>query len=63
MRKYLPKSFEMEELTAWYMRYISPLALIGGVFPDHPILLTPGGGWVDHPRTPYHLFPLFDARA
>src|SRR3990167_9955149 len=48
MRKYLPKSFEMEELTAWYMRYISPLALIGGFFADNLILLRRVDVWTSH---------------
>ncbi len=48
MRKYLPKSFEMEELAAWYMRYISPLALIAGFFADNLILLRRVDVWTSH---------------
>ena len=33
IRRYVPKN--MEELAAWYMRYISPLALIAGFFADN----------------------------
>src|SRR3989344_3988900 len=48
MRKYLPKSFEMEELAAWDMRYISPLALIAGFFADNLILLRRSGVGSSH---------------
>lgn len=48
MRKYLPKSFEMDELARWYMRYISPLALIGGFFADNLILLRRIDVWTSH---------------
>jgi len=48
MRKYLPKSFEMDELAQWYMRYISPLALIGGFFADNLILLRRVDVWTSH---------------
>lgn len=48
MRRYLPKSFEMEELAAWYMRYISPLALIAGFFADNLILLRRVDVWTSH---------------
>jgi len=37
MRKYLPK--DTEELTRWYGRYISPLALIAGFVADNLIFL------------------------
>lgn len=46
MRKYLPKS--MEELAAWYMRYISPLALIAGFFADNLILLRRVDVWTSN---------------
>src|SRR3989344_3558639 len=48
MRKYLPKSFEMDELAQWYMRYISPLALIGGFFADNLILFRRADVWTRH---------------
>lgn len=48
MRKYLPKSFEMEELAAWYMRYISPLALIAGFIADNLVLLRRIDVWTSH---------------
>lgn len=37
IRQYIPKS--VEELSDWYMRYISPLALIAGVVADNLVLL------------------------
>jgi hypothetical protein len=36
-RRYLPKS--VEELAEWYMRYVSPLSLIGGFLADNLFLL------------------------
>lgn len=46
MRKYLPKS--VDELAQWYMRYISPLALIAGFFADNLILLRRVDLWTSH---------------
>lgn len=37
IRRYLPKS--VEELAQWYMRYVSPLALLAGFLADNLILL------------------------
>lgn len=37
IRRYIPKS--TQELADWYMRYVSPLALIAGFFLDNLILL------------------------
>ncbi len=38
----------MEDLAAWYMRYISPLALIGGFIADNLILLKRVDVWTSH---------------
>ena len=48
VRKYLPKSFEMDELAQWYMRYISPLALIAGFFADNLVLLRRVDVWTSN---------------
>ncbi len=48
VRKYLPKSFEMDELAQWYMRYISPVALIAGFLADNYILLRRVDVWTSH---------------
>src|SRR3989344_268040 len=37
IRQYLPKS--IDELALWYMRFVSPLALVAGFFADNLILL------------------------
>ncbi len=46
IRRYVPKS--MEELAAWYMRYVSPLALISGFLADNLILLKRIDVWTSH---------------
>src|SRR3989344_5691746 len=45
-RRYMPKS--LDELAQWYMRYISPLALIAGFFADNLILLRHVNVWTSH---------------
>ncbi|MDO8514402.1 MAG: DUF2914 domain-containing protein [bacterium] len=37
IRRYLPKN--IDELAQWYMRYISPIALVGGFVADNLVLL------------------------
>src|SRR3989344_5067088 len=37
VRKYLPRS--VDELAQWYMRYVSPVALVGGYVADNLVLL------------------------
>ena len=56
MRKYLPKSFEMDELAQWYMRYISPFALIAGFFADNLILLRRVDVWTSNALLFSYLF-------
>ncbi len=46
VRRYLPKS--VDELARWYMRYISPLALIAGFVADNLILLRRVDLWTGH---------------
>ena len=46
IRRYVPKS--VEELAEWYMRYISPLALIAGFFADNLILLRRVDVWTSN---------------
>ena len=46
IRRYVPKS--TEELAAWYMRYISPLALIAGFIADNLVLLRRIDVWTSH---------------
>ncbi|OGG56487.1 hypothetical protein A2680_04005 [Candidatus Kaiserbacteria bacterium RIFCSPHIGHO2_01_FULL_55_37] len=45
-RRYMPKS--LDELAQWYMRYISPLALIAGFFADNLILLRRVDVWTSN---------------
>ncbi|MBI5457566.1 DUF2914 domain-containing protein [Candidatus Kaiserbacteria bacterium] len=46
IRRYVPKN--IEELAWWYMRYISPLALIAGFFADNLILLRRVDVWTSN---------------
>ena len=46
IRRYMPKS--MEQLAEWYMRYISPLALVAGFFADNLILLRRVDVWTSN---------------
>lgn len=46
IRRYVPKS--VDELAAWYMRYISPLALVAGFVADNLILLRRVDVWTSH---------------
>ena len=46
VRKFLPKN--IDELAQWYMRYISPLALIAGFFADNLILLRRVDVWTSN---------------
>ncbi len=46
IRRYVPKN--MDELAAWYMRYISPLALVAGFIADNLVLLRRIDVWTSH---------------
>lgn len=46
IRRYVPKN--MDELAAWYMRYVSPLALIAGFIADNLVLLRRIDVWTSH---------------
>lgn len=46
IRPYIPKS--VEDLAEWYMRYISPLALVAGFIADNLILLRRVDVWTSH---------------
>ncbi len=46
IRRYVPKN--IEELAAWYVRYISPLALIAGFIADNLVLLRRIDVWTSH---------------
>ncbi len=46
IRRYLSKS--VEELAHWYMRYVSPLALVAGFAADHLVLLRRVDMWTSH---------------
>ena len=54
IRRYVPKS--IDELAQWYMRYISPLALVAGFFADNLILLRRVDVWTSNALLFSYLF-------